>query len=322
MKYLVTGGAGFIGSHLVELLLEQNHHVFAIDDLSTGKLSNLKEISKNRNLLFLKADVTDVKILKKINYKADGVFHLAASVGVRKILNHPWKTIVNNIDGTKSVIDYCIKNKSKLLFTSTSEVYGKSKKDFFSENDDHIIGPVDKTRWCYAVSKLLDEHMILAATKKFNFPAVIVRLFNTIGDRQTGQYGMVVPTFINQALNNKPLTVHGSGNQSRCFCYVDDVTSAMLKLMQTDSANGKVLNLGSNELVTINYLAKLVIKHTHSRSKIVHIPYHKAYPEGFEETQRRKPDLRQIQKLIGFKPRYTLKKSIELMIKYNYSSKH
>lgn len=320
MNYLVTGGAGFIGSHLTELLLKKKNQVVIIDNLSTGRLFNLEKLISHKNLQFIKGNSADPENFKKIKYKIDGIFHLAASVGVLNILRHPWETIENNISGTQTVIRFCAENKIKLLFTSTSEVYGKSKKEDFSETDDHIIGPVNKSRWCYAVSKLLDEHLILAASKKFGFPSVVVRLFNTIGDRQTGQYGMVVPTFISQALSNKPLSVHGTGKQSRCFCYVDDVTKAMLKLMQSDRSNGKVLNLGNNELVSINQLAKLVIELTKSRSKQIHISYSSAYPEGFEETRRRKPDLKQIQKLIKYKPRYNLKQSIELMIKYRQKS--
>ncbi len=319
MKYLVTGGAGFIGSHLSELLLRHQHEVIVIDNLSTGKLSNLKKISSNKNLYFIQGDVTNPTVFKKIKYKIDGIFHLAASVGVLNILDHPWETIENNISGTKAVIKYCIEHKNKLIFTSTSEVYGKSQKDIFSESDDHVIGQVQKQRWCYAVSKLMDEHLILSASKKFGFPFVIVRLFNTIGDRQTGQYGMVVPRFIEHALADEPLTVYGSGKQTRCFCYIADVTNALLKLMQNEKANGQVVNLGSTELVSINRLANMIIKLTKSHSKIKYVPYEKAYPEGFEETQRRKPNLKKINKLIGYKPKYSLRQAITRMYQYYLS---
>ncbi len=313
MKALITGGAGFIGSHLAEYLIKKKQQVVILDDLSTGSLNNLSKIYRSSFLHFYKGSIQDASILEKLIDSVDIIYHLAASVGVQFIIKNPINTLENNIRGTENVLKIASKKKKKVLLTSTSEVYGKSNKVKFSENDDLIIGPTTKSRWSYACSKIVDEHLALAYLKEKKLPVVIVRLFNTIGERQSGRYGMVVPRFIRQALHNENITIYGSGKQSRCFCYVGDVVWALKKLMDMENTVGEIYNIGSCESVTINELADRVVKLTSSKSKKVYIPYEKAYGDGFEETMKRKPDIDKIKKLIGFQPKFNLDAIIERM---------
>lgn len=313
-KALITGGAGFVGSHLAEYLIKKKQQVIIIDDLSTGNLRNLANIHQSASFHFYKGSILDVSLLKKLIKSADIIYHLAAVVGVQLVVNHPLQTIENNIHGTENVLKIASKYRKKVVFTSTSEVYGKSSKDKFSENDDLITGPTTKSRWSYAASKIIDEHLALAYLKEKKLPVVIVRLFNTIGERQSGRYGMVVPRFIKQALNNENITIYGNGRQSRCFCYVGDVIWALEKLSDHADAVGKIYNVGNIESVTINELADRVIKLVHSKSKKEYISYDKAYGAGFEETMKRKPDIDRIKKLINFQPQFNLEAIIKKMI--------
>lgn len=306
MISLITGGAGFIGSHLAEKLIEKKQLVYIIDDLSTGNLDNLANIKNSPYLHFYKGGVLDENLIKSLTDKVQNIYHLAASVGVKLVLESPIRTIENNVRGTENILKYASLEKKRVLLTSTSEVYGKSSKKSFSEDDDLVQGPTSKTRWSYAASKILDEHLALAYFQEKNLPVTIARLFNTVGERQTGRYGMVVPRFINQALKNEDITIYGDGDQSRCFCYIGDVVWALQKLMDHPKAVGEIFNVGSTESISINNLADRVIKLTESRSKKVYIPYDKAYGEGFEETMHRMPDIKKILKLIDFRPKYDL----------------
>lgn len=306
MKALITGGAGFIGSHLAKYLIKKKEQVFILDDLSTGSLKNLAKIHQSPFFHFYEGSIQDAYILEKLIDSADVIYHLAASVGVQLVIKNPLKTIINNIQGTENVLKIASKYGKKVLFTSTSEVYGKSGKDKFSENDDLITGPTTKSRWSYACSKIVDEHLVFAYLREKKLPVVIVRLFNTVGERQSGRYGMVVPTFIKQALHNENITIYGNGKQSRCFCYVSDVVWALKKLMDRQEAVGEIYNIGSCESVTINELADRVIKLTSSKSKKIYIPYKEAYGAGFEEIMKRIPDIDKITNLIGFEPKFNL----------------
>lgn len=316
MKALITGGAGFIGSHLAEYLIKKKQQVIILDDLSTGSLKNLSKIHRSSSFHFFKGSIQDASILEKLIDSADIIYHLAAIVGVQLVIKNPLKTIENNIRGTENVLKIASKYGKKVLFTSTSEVYGKSSKDKFSENDDLSTGPTTKSRWSYACSKIVDEHLALAYLKEKKLPVIIVRLFNTVGERQSGRYGMVVPRFISQALHNENITIYGDGRQSRCFCYVGDVVWALRKLMDREEAEGEIYNIGSCESVTINELSDRVIKLTSSKSKKVYIPYVKAYGEGFEETMKRMPNIDKVKKLIGFQPKFNLDAIINKMINF------
>ncbi|OGG21052.1 nucleoside-diphosphate sugar epimerase [Candidatus Gottesmanbacteria bacterium RIFCSPHIGHO2_02_FULL_40_13] len=312
MKILITGGAGFIGSHLAQYLVKNNHQVFILDDLSSGSLNNIAKIHSSL-LHFQKGSILDERVLEKIIDSVDVIYHLAAVVGVQLVVKHPLKTMENNVKGTENVLKIANKKRKKVLLTSTSEVYGKSCKDKFSENDDLIIGPTSKSRWSYACSKIVDEHLALAYFKEKKLPVVIVRLFNTVGEGQSGRYGMVMPRFIKQALNDENITIYGNGKQSRCFCYVGDVVWALKKLMDREEAVGEIYNIGNCENVTINELADRVVKLTSSKSKKIYIPYEEAYGEGFEETMKRIPDIDKINKLIGFQSKFNLDAIIERM---------
>lgn len=321
MISLITGGAGFIGSHLAEKLIEKKQLVYIIDDLSTGNLDNLANIKNSPYLHFYKGSVLDENLIKSLTDKVQNIYHLAASVGVKLVLESPIRTIENNVRGTENILKYASLEKKRVLLTSTSEVYGKSSKKSFSEDDDLIQGPTIKSRWCYAASKILDEHLAFAYQKEKKLPIIIARLFNTVGERQTGRYGMVVPRFIKQALACEDITIFGDGQQSRCFCYVGDVVWALKKLMEHPKSTGNIYNIGSTEEVTIDELADRVIKLTKSRSKKVYIPYEKAYGESFEETWHRKPDIKRIQKLIGFRPKHNLDQIIIKIRNYHLQQK-
>jgi UDP-glucose 4-epimerase len=306
MKILITGGAGFIGSHLLDALLQQGHEVTIVDDLSTGKMENFEHVRRYPNFHFVIETIMNETVMDRLVSECDMIYHLASAVGVQLIVNHPVEVIERCVIGTHMVLKIANRYKKKVLITSTSEIYGKNDKAPFSEEDDRVLGPTTKSRWSYSCSKAIDEFLALAYSKEKNLPIVIVRLFNTIGPRQSGQYGMVVPRFINQALQGEPITVYGDGLQSRCFCYVTDVVGALMEVMETPQAVGQIFNIGSQQEITILDLAKQVKKITGSKSEIVHIPYDQAYEFGFEDMTRRVPDVSKINKIIGWTPRVPL----------------
>ncbi len=304
--HLITGGAGFIGSHLADYLLGRGERVIVIDNLSTGRFANIEHLEGRGGFECIIDDVRNEHLLDELIRRADRVFHLAASVGVRLIIERQTESLTNNILGTERVLRGASRYRKSVLITSTSEVYGKSQKPVFSESDDRIMGPTDKARWGYASSKATDEFLALAHYQESKLPVAVVRLFNTVGPRQTDRYGMVVPNFVAQALHGQRLTVFGDGTQTRCFAHVLDVVPALVELMNRPAAYGRVFNVGSNEEVSITQLAERVIQKTGSASPITYVPYAAAYPPGFEDMERRVPDLRRIADLIGFRPHKTL----------------
>ena len=316
MMNLITGGAGFIGSHLAERLLEKGEEVYVIDNFSTGKLDNIRHLFSESKFNLTVGTILDEKTLEPLIQASDQIFHLAAAVGVRLIIEKPVDTIETNILGTEIVLKLANKHKKKVLVASSSEVYGKGNHVPFTEEDDRTYGPTTKSRWSYASSKAIDEFLAMAYFHEKKLPMVIARLFNTIGPRQTGSYGMVVPSFVQQALLGHAITVYGDGEQTRSFTYVDDVVSALLGLMEYPKAVGEVFNVGNTEEVSMNQLALLVKKLTESESPIVHIPYEEAFEKGFEDMQRRVPDVSKIQKLIGFKPTVSLEEALQRIIEY------
>jgi UDP-glucose 4-epimerase len=316
MKVLITGGAGFIGSHLAENLLSKGERVVVVDNLSTGKLDNIKHLKENPNLTIHVDTILNEPLMTGLIGDCDQVYHLAAAVGVRLIIEHPVETIETNIIGTEMVMKLANRFKKKLLLASTSEVYGKSNSIPFREDDDSVFGPTVKSRWSYACSKAIDEFLGLAYFREKQLPIVIARLFNTIGPRQTGRYGMVVPNFVQQALLKHPITVFGDGLQSRCFTDVSDVVWGLQALMADEKAVGQVFNVGGTEEITINGLAETVKEMTDSESEIVHIPYEKAFEQGFEDMQRRVPDISKISEYTGYSPRVDLKTTLEQIIDY------
>jgi UDP-glucose 4-epimerase len=314
MRYLITGGAGFIGSHLTERLLALGHHVAVLDDLSTGRASNLAAAGSSPNFRFIRDSVEHESTVAIAVAECDVIYHLAAAVGVQLIVDQPVLTIHSLIHGTEVVLDAAHRFGKPVLIASSSEVYGKGTRVPFSEDDDVVMGPTKHSRWCYAYSKGVDEFLGLAYHKQFNLPVVMVRLFNTVGPRQVGMYGMVLPRFVEAALHNRPLQVYGDGNQTRCFCHVSDIVDALVKLMQTPSAVGNVYNLGSDEEITINDLARRVIQLSGSTSTIEHIPYAQAYGQPFDDLPRRVPKLDKIKAAIGFAPRLSLDQIIRSVI--------
>lgn len=316
MKILITGGAGFIGSHLAEKLLGLGHEVFIIDNLWTGRLSNIEKIQDHKKLHLVVDTILNESVMNELIFKIDHIYHLAAAVGVKNIMDHPVETLDINVKGTETVLRLANRFKKKVLVASTSEVYGKHVEHSLSEDDDRILGTVKKRRWAYACSKTLDEFQALAYFDEKKLPVVIARLFNTVGPRQTGQYGMVLPNFVQSALLGKPISVYGEGTQSRSFTHVNDVVGAITKLMDEPSAEGEIFNVGNDTEVTINELALKVKEMTDSDSEIEHIPYEKAYGPGFEDMKRRCPNIKKINKLIGFKPSYDLEAMIQSVIDY------
>jgi UDP-glucose 4-epimerase len=304
--HLITGGAGFIGSHLADYLLERGEKVVVIDNLTTGRYSNIEHLEGRSGFRCYIEDVRHEQLIDELIRDCDRVYHLAASVGVRLIIDKPTESLINNIVSTERVLRSASRYRKPILITSTSEVYGKSKQDSFSEGDDRIMGATDKARWGYANSKSTDEFLAMAYYQETRLPVVIVRLFNTVGPRQTGQYGMVVPNFVSQALRGLPIPVHGDGSQTRCFCHVKDVVPALVELMTRPKAFGGVFNVGSDHEISIQDLAELVVKKAGSKSEIRYIPYEEAYPEGFEDMQRRVPNLKRVFLLIGFRPSRSL----------------
>ncbi len=306
MKVLITGGAGFIGSHLADKLLAEGHDITVIDDLSTGRYSNISHLQENSKFRLIIDTVLNTRLVEELVRETDRVFHLASAVGVRLIMDHPVKTIETIFRGTDVVLEFCSRYRKRVLIPSTSEVYGKGVSIPFREDDDLLTGATDKHRWAYACAKTLDEFLALAHWKETQLPVVVVRLFNTVGPRQTGQYGMVVPRFVSAALKNEPIEVHGDGTQSRCFGHVADVVNALTTLLETQACFGQVINLGNSEEITIHDLAKRAIELTSSSSEIRFVSYAEAYGEGFEDMQRRVPGLEKAERLIGYKPTRSL----------------
>lgn len=308
MKILVTGGCGFVGGHLCELLVAKGHTVTALDDLSTGSMRNVASLKGNAQFKFVKGSILDARKVDRLVRAADAVFHLASVVGVKLVIDEPVKTIETIADGTSCVLRACRKYMKRVLVTSTSEVYGKGIRVPFTEDDDTVQGATSIRRWAYANAKAMDEFLALAHYHEAKLPVIIVRLFNTVGPRQTGQYGMVVPRFVRQALHNEPITVYDNGRQSRCFCHVADVAKALEKLLlHTPKAFGQVINIGNPTEITMNGLAKAIRTQLSSQSKIVHIPYAQAYNDGgFEDMRRRVPSIEKAMRMIGFKPKKTL----------------
>jgi len=302
MVSMITGGAGFIGSHLAEALLAGGEQVIIIDDLSTGAVDNIRHLRRHPSLRCFFESIMDRHLLAELVDESDVVFHLAAAVGVRRIIESPVRTIETNVKGTELVLEAAAKKRKLVFIASTSEVYGKNNRVPFREDDDTTLGSTAKSRWSYASSKALDEFLALAYWKERKLPAVIGRLFNTVGPRQTGRYGMVVPTLVNQALEELPLTVFGTGKQSRCFGDVGDVVEAILRLVRTDRAVGEVVNIGNDEEITIGDLAGLIKERTGSTSRVDFIPYDQAYEPGFEDMPRRVPSVEKLLQLTGFRP--------------------
>jgi UDP-glucose 4-epimerase len=316
VKILITGGAGFIGSHLAEALLACGEEVFIIDDLSTGSIDNFIHLKDNPRFHYTIDTIKNQPLMAELVDRCDLIFHLAAAVGVKLIVESPVNTIETNIYGTEVVLQLANKKKKKVVITSTSEVYGKSDAIPFQEDADMVLGPTTKGRWSYACSKAIDEFLALAYYKEKKLPVVIVRLFNTVGPRQTGRYGMVVPTFVQQALLNHPITIYGDGRQSRSFSHVRDVVRGLTGLSRHPDAVGQVFNIGNNKEISIEALAQLIKKKTGSSSEFIYIPYDQAYEEGFEDMPRRVPDITKINRLIGFQPEAGIDEIIDSVIDY------
>ncbi len=307
MKVFITGGAGFIGSHLADRLLADGHEVLVLDDLSTGQMTNLDGLIGRPGFGYRIGSVTDEPLVAELVDRCDATVHLAAAVGVRLIVERPVHTIETNVHGTEVVLGAVARKKKLVIVASTSEVYGKSGKVPFSEDDDLTMGATHHSRWAYACSKALDEWLALAYHREKGVPVIIARLFNTVGPRQTGRYGMVLPTLAGQAVRGEPLTVYGTGEQSRCFGHVRDAVAAIVKLMATPAAVGQVFNIGNDEEVTILRLAEMVREAAGSSSPIVKVPYDEAYAAGFEDMQRRVPDVRKLARTIGMRPETPLR---------------
>jgi UDP-glucose 4-epimerase len=316
VRALITGGAGFIGSHLAEALLEAGHEVLVIDNLSTGSIDNIAHLKGRPGFEYRIDSITNEPLLAELVDRADVVFHFAAAVGVKLIVEQPVYTIETNVHGTEVVLKHANKKKKLVVIASTSEVYGKSEDVPFREDADLVLGPTPKHRWAYACSKAIDEFLALAYWKERKLPVIIVRFFNTVGPRQTGQYGMVIPNFVRQALANEPITVFGDGTQSRAFTHVADVVRALLELVQRPAAIGQVINIGSPQEVRILDLAHRVRELAGSSSPIKLVPYDEAYESGFEDMPRRVPDLRKIAAMIGYQPRYSIDDILTQVIEY------
>ena len=316
MKILITGGAGFIGSHLAEALLDRGDKIQVIDNLSTGSLQNITHLIENPNFNYTIDTIMNEAAIDKLIGDCDCIYHLAAAVGVKLIMEKPLETIETNVKGTEIILRIANKYKKKILITSTSEIYGNHIQHKLKEDDNRVLGPIKKWRWAYASSKTIDEFLALAYHIEKKLPIVIVRLFNTVGPRQTGAYGMVLPNFVQSALLGKPITIYGDGRQTRSFGYVKDVVRGMIGLMEHPKAIGDVFNIGSETEISIKNLAKKIKDMAGSSSEILHIPYEEAYGKGFEDMMRRTPNISKIKKLIGYKPSVTLDQIIERVIEY------
>ncbi|HWY44399.1 MAG TPA: GDP-mannose 4,6-dehydratase [Candidatus Sulfotelmatobacter sp.] len=311
MRYLITGGAGFIGSHLAERLLERGDNVALLDNLSTGSMENIRHLKTSSQMEYHLDSIENRQLVAELVDEADVVVHLAAAVGVRLIVESPVRTIETNVNGTQLILEAAAKKRKLVLTASTSEVYGKSTQVPFREEADLVLGPTTKGRWCYAASKALDEFLALSYWKEKKVPVIVVRLFNTVGPRQTGRYGMVLPNFVRQALDNAAISVYGDGKQSRCFCDVRDTVHALIKLMDSDRAVGEVINVGNTEEITIEDLARRVKQRTGSSSAVEYIPYDQAYEPGFEDMMRRVPSVEKLQSITGFRPQTPLDEIID-----------
>lgn len=316
MNFLITGGAGFIGSHLAEALVARGDRVIAYDNLSTGRLRNLKSIMKKKNFSFIKGDILDKRLLGGAIKRVDMVFHLAAVVGVRYVLEHLLKTLEVNVRGTENVLSLAHGYRKKVIIASSSEVYGKSENFPLKEDDDRVMGATAITRWSYAATKAMDEFMALAYFREKKLATLIVRFFNICGPRQTGRYGMVIPRLVEEALKGEPLTIYGDGKQTRSFTYVADAISAVLSLSSTRKAYGQIFNLGSREVVSIEELALKIKEMTGSSSPLVYIPYQEAYGRDFEDMRHRRPDITKLEKFLGFSPETKLEEIIRSTIEY------
>lgn len=314
MQALVTGGAGFIGSHLVEALLSQGHHVTVVDDLSTGRFRNIAHLTEHPMFSFAIETITNETVMDRLASQCDVIFHLAAAVGVRLIVDRPVHTIETNVLGTDMVLRLAHRYRPKVLIASTSEVYGKGVRVPFGEEDDRLIGPTSKSRWAYATSKAVDEFLALAYYQTKKVPVVVTRFFNTVGPRQTGRYGMVIPRFVDWALAGEPIQVYGTGGQSRCFCHVADSVRAIIGLVNEPAAEGEIINVGNDEEITIENVALQIKAMTGSSSEIVHVPYDEAYAPGFEDMQRRVPDISKIRRVTGWQPQITLEQTLAQVI--------
>ena len=314
MRALITGGAGFIGSHLADHLLDRGDQVVLLDDLSTGRLENIKHLTGRPDAEFVLGSILNSDLVDDVTSRVDTVFHLAAAVGVTLIVEKPLESLMTNIRGTETVVEKAHKYHRRLLVMSTSEIYGKNTSDSLSEEDDRILGSPLKSRWSYSEAKAIDEILAYTYWREKGLETVIVRLFNTVGPRQTGSYGMVIPRFVGQALRNEPITVFGDGSQTRCFCHISDVAGALIALSENGNAFGKVFNLGGGEEVSIKELAERVIRLADSQSSLQFVPYDIAYEEGFEDMERRVPDTTRARKLIGFKPEVNLDAIIQSVL--------
>jgi len=316
LRYLITGGAGFIGSHLAERLLARGDRVILLDNLSTGSMDNIRHLKGSGQLEYHLDSIENRQLLAEVVDDADIIVHLAAAVGVKLIVESPVRTIETNVNGTQFILEAACKKRKLVLTASTSEVYGKNTAVPFREDADLVLGPTTKGRWSYAASKALDEFLALSYWKEKKLPVIVVRLFNTVGPRQTGRYGMVLPNFVKRALHHEPIHVYGNGQQSRCFCDVRDTTEALLRLMDTDRSVGEVVNVGNTEEITIEGLAQRVKERTRSSSPIEFIPYDKAYEPGFEDMMRRVPSVDKLHQLTGFRPHTTLNEIIDRVSAY------
>ncbi|MCU0913181.1 MAG: GDP-mannose 4,6-dehydratase [Planctomycetes bacterium] len=316
MKALITGGAGFIGSHLAEQLLRDGNEVTILDDLSTGRLANLQGFGPHAKLQFVKGDIRDSTLVQLLTSRCDVVFHLAAAVGVQLIADDPVHTIETNIAGTEVVLEAANKFGRKVLLASSSEVYGKSEKVPFGEDDDFVLGGTAFSRWAYACSKAIDEFLGQAFHQQYGLPVVAARFFNTIGPRQTGRYGMVVPRFVQWALKNEPIQIYGTGRQTRCFCYVEDLVEAVMALMESEQATGRVFNIGSTEEITMETLADRIIEITDSQSRKEFVPYVVAYGRPIEDMMRRVPNTERIRTTLGWRPRTSLDQALRIIVEH------
>ncbi|MFC1667540.1 GDP-mannose 4,6-dehydratase [Candidatus Omnitrophota bacterium] len=316
MRILITGGAGFIGSHLADELVAAGNEITVLDNLSTGRFENIEHLDKNKRFHFVEGNILNEALVDKLAEKNDLIYHLAAAVGVDLIVKKPLESLVTNIKGSEIVLEMVHRYHKKVLITSTSEIYGKNVNGPLKEDHDRILGSPLKSRWSYSTAKAVDEILAYIYWKEKKVPSVIVRLFNTVGPRQTGAYGMVVPRFVAQALRNKDITVYGNGKQSRCFLHVRDAVGALIKLMDSKDAVGEVFNIGSQEEITIEDLAKNIIEVTKSKSRIVYIPYDKAYEQGFEDMQRRVPDTSKAREAVEFRPTVGLEGIIKNVVEY------